>query len=372
MPPRKNTLIYFACVHLLSPFLFIFFIASPIWASSPERDYWPTDHWRQSPPEAQGMDSEKLLRVIPFIIENLPEIQSLLVVRGGYIVFENYYGLGMPDRQKTVHSVTKSVTATLFGIAKDRGLIEDLNLTLPEFFPEYFDVTTDPRKKTISLKHLLTMTAGLQPVNAKDRNLFLAWTFSADRVKFTLDLPVVHTPGEIFAYSNPVSHLLAVILEEKSGQRLASFAARYLFQPLGIDPRLWKEDAQGHNTGHGGLYLSTRHMAKIGFLYLNRGLWDGKRIVSADWIDESTRIQVSAGREYAYGYQWWIRPVTGCHSFRAWGRNGQFIVIVPDLDLVVVVTSRTRLPGKPSAHYAPLFDIVAEAVLEIRCTTPPE
>lgn len=372
MPPRTNRLIYLVFVHLLPSFLFIFFNVSSTSASSLKRDYWPTDHWQQSSPEAQGMDSEKLLRVIPFIIQNLPEIQSLLVVRGGYIVFENYYGLGMPDRQKTVHSVTKSITATLFGIAKDRGLIENLDRTLPEFFPEYFDATTDPRKKTISLKHLLTMTAGLQPVNAKDRSLFLEWSFSADRVKFTIDLPVVQTPGEIFAYSNPISHLLSVILEKKSGQRLESFAHLHLFKPLGIDPRLWREDAQGHNTGHGGLYLSTRHMAKIGFLYLNRGVWDGKQIISADWVDESTRIHVSAGREYAYGYQWWIRPVTGCYSFRAWGRNGQFIVIVPDLDLVVAVTSRTRLPGKPSAHYAPLFDIVAEAVLDNRCTTNPE
>lgn len=146
-----------------------------------------------------------------------------------------------------------------------------------------------------------------------------------------------------------------------------AFANQNLFKPLGIQPRLWKQDAQGHNTGHGGLYLSARQMAKFGFLYLNDGNWDGKQIVSADWIEKSTQGRVTAGTNYHYGYQWWVRPVAGCGSYRAWGRNGQFVVVVPELDLVIAVTSKTGLPGKPSGHYSPLFDIVAEAVIDRNC-----
>ncbi len=308
-----------------------------------------------------------LLKVIPFIINNLPDIQSLLVVRNGYLVFENYYGLGMPDRQDTIHSVTKSFTSALVGIARSQGMLTDLNQTLPDFFPKYYDDRTDPAKRKISLRHLLTMTAGLQPVKVKDWSLLLQWNFSQDRVRFTLDLPLIHPPGQVFDYSNPISHLLSIILTEKSGLSLWDFAHRNLFDPLGIKPRLWKQDARGYYSGHGSLYLSPREMAKFGFLYLNRGVWDGKQIVPADWIDESTQTQVKAGGDYDYGYQWWIRPVAGCPSYRGWGRNGQFIVVVPELDLVIAVTSRTGMPGRSSDHYSPLFDIVAEAVLDKGC-----
>jgi hypothetical protein len=148
---------------------------------------------------------------------------------------------------------------------------------------------------------------------------------------------------------------------------ISEFAERHLFKPLGIKSRLWKMDAQGNSTGHGGLYLSTRDMAKIGFLYLNNGYWDGTQIISSNWIEESTRGHVEVGREYDYGFQWWIRPVGGCPSYRAWGRNGQFIAVVPELDLVVAVTSRTGLPGGPSGHYSPLFDIVADSVIDKSC-----
>jgi CubicO group peptidase (beta-lactamase class C family) len=340
---------------------------TPAEAKSPQRDYWPTEKWRVSTPEAEGMDSQELLKIIPFIINNLPDIQSLLVVRNGYLVFENYFGLGMPDRYNTVHSVTKSVTSALVGIARSQGMLTDLNRTMPEFFPEYFDDRTVSGKRKITLKHLLTMTAGLKSIKVKDWGLLLQWNFAPDRVGFTLNLPLIHPPGQVFDYSNSISHLLSTVLTERSGLSLWEFAHRNLFGPIGINPSVWKQDARGYYSGHGSLYLTPREMAKFGFLYLNRGRWDGKQIVPADWIAESTRAQVKAGQNYDYGYQWWIRPVAGCPSYRAWGRNGQFIVVIPELDLVIVVTSRTGLPGRASGHYSPLFDIVAQAVVDKNC-----
>jgi len=366
---RIKKVIYRVSIQFLLTFIFAVSGLTPLSASTPKKDYWPTENWRQSNPEAQGMDSGKLMRVIPFIIENLPNIQSLLVVRNGYVVFENYYGPGMPDQQNTVHSVTKSITSILAGLAKDEGLIGDLNQTLYDILPEYYDSTIDPAKKAITLEHLLTMTAGLQPVRVKDGNLLMQWYFAQDCTKFSLDLPLIHPPGKKFAYSNPISHLISVIIIKKSGMNLSEFAERSLFKPLGIKSRIWKMDAKGNSTGHGGLYLSTRDMAKIGFLYLNNGYWAGKQIVSPGWVEESTRGHVMAGRDYAYGYQWWTRPVGGCPSYRAWGRNGQFIVVVPELDLVVTVTSDTGLPGGPSGHYAPLFDIVAKSVIDKSCAS---
>lgn len=364
MASKAGKAIQTVIVLIPSLVLLIVFNSSSPAAATPKRAYWPTAHWRSSTPEAQGMDSERLMKVIPFIIDNqLWGIQSLLVVRNGYVVFENYYGPGMPDKQETVHSVTKSITSALVGIARDRGLIGSLDQTLPGFFPEYF-VDGPNLRKSITLKHLLTMTAGLKPVQVDDRSLMSRFYFAPDRVRFTLGLPLRDTPGEIFAYSNAVSDLLSKIVIKKTGMNLSQFADQTLFGPLGIKTRLWKMDAQGHNTGHGGLYLSTRDMAKIGFLYLNSGYWDGKRIISRQWIEASTRGQVEVDQNYSYGYQWWVRPVSGCPSYRAWGRNGQFIVVVPALDLVVAVTSETAMPGHASGHYAPLFDIIGDAVID--------
>lgn len=199
-------------IQLLLTFTFAVSSPTPLSASTPNRDYWPTENWRQSNPEAQGMDSGKITKVIPFIIENLPIIQSLLVVRNGYVVFENYYGPGMPGQQNTVHSVTKSITSVLTGVAKDQGLIGDLNQPLYDILPEYYDSNIDPAKKAITLEHLLTMTAGLQPIQVKDWSLLMQWNFAPDRTKFTLGLPLIHPPGDKFAYSNPISHLISEII----------------------------------------------------------------------------------------------------------------------------------------------------------------
>jgi len=345
--------------------LLCFWAAGPARAADPpERDYWPTQGWRISTPEAQGLDIGRLLKVIPYIIEKKLDIRSLLVVRNGYLVFENYYAQGMPDRADTIHSVTKSLTSALVGIARGQGLLPDLTATLPQFFPEYFKPGIEPGKRAINLEHLLTMTAGLRSVRVRDGLLFRRWYLAPDRVRFTLDLPLVHPPGQVFAYSNPLSDLLAVILARQTGRRLLDLATEHLFNPLGLKVELWAQDLQGHYNGHGGLHLTPRQMAKFGFLYLNQGLWEGRRIVPAEWVRTSTRAQVKAGQSYDYGYQWWVRPVGGCPSFRAWGHGGQFIVVVPDLDLVVVVTSETRVPGQPSVHYSPLFDLVAGAVVD--------
>lgn len=150
----------------MSLFLLMLFNITSVSASVIKRAYWPTDYWRHSTPEAQGMDSGKLMKVTPFIINNLSGIQSLMIIRHGYVVFENYYGPGMPDRQENILSVTKSVTSALVGIAKDKGLMGDLDQTLPDFFPEYFD-NTHSIKKNITLQHLLTMSAGLKPVSVE-------------------------------------------------------------------------------------------------------------------------------------------------------------------------------------------------------------
>ncbi len=159
---------------------------------------------------------------------------------------------------------------------------------------------------------------------------------SPDAVQYVLDLPVIREPGTGFEYTNGVSHLLSAIVTETTGMSASEFAEEHLFTPLGISGFMWENDSHGRNWGYAGLYLTPHDMAKIGYLFLNEGVWDGEQIVSSEWVEEATSKHVDATIMPGYGYQWWVSP-TGFYS--AVGYMGQFIHVVPDLDLVVVTTS---------------------------------
>lgn len=336
-----------------------------------KRDYWPTEGWRTSTPGQQGMDSAKLEIAVEFIQERLPDAFSLLVVKNGYLVFEKYFRQGSPDRIAVIHSVTKSVTSALIGIALDRGYLKSVDQSVYDFLPEYATADLDWRKKEIRLKHLLTMSAGVK-WNDWGPEMW-DWVTSLDWGEFALQRPQEDYPGNVFNYNSSLSHLLSIILEKSTKVSTLEFADQHLFKPLGIRQRHWDNDPQGYYMGGFGLSLVARDLAKIGFLYVNNGYWDNQAIVSEQWVQASTRYRWYAHRIYGptgYGYQWWVKDLDGCHSYRAWGRRGQFIVVVPKLDLVVVVTSETRQPVAPtSVHYEPLFELVAAAVKRER---PPQ
>jgi CubicO group peptidase (beta-lactamase class C family) len=344
--------------------LFAFLTENAVCEQPKKREYWPTSGWKTSTPEMQGMDSVKLLIAEEFIQNRLPDALSLLVVKNGYLVFEKYYSYGSRERYAVVHSVTKSVTSALIGIALEKGYLNSVDQKIIEFFPEYITDELDPRKKEISLKHLLTMSAGFKwndwgPV-------MYDWYYSADWGKFAIQLLQENNPGDVFNYNSSTSHLLSIILSKSTKVSTLDFANQNLFEPLGIQNKYWNKDPQGFYIGGFGLCLSARDLAKIGFLYLNNGFWNGRSIVPETWVKESTRQHMYAFYAYGplgYGYQWWIKEVDGCHSYRAIGRRGQYIVVVPKLDMVIVVTSKTEQPHPPTArHYSPLFDLVASSV----------
>ena len=351
---------------ILTFFLFAFLTENAVGEQPKEREYWPTAGWKTSIPEAQGMVSAKLLIADEFIQNRLPDAFSLLVVKNGYLVFEKYYSWGSPDKYAVVHSVTKSVTSALIGIALDKGYLNSVDQKLVDFFPEYVTDESDPRKKEISLRHLLTMSAGFR---WNDRGPSMRnWYLSSDWVKSAVQLPQENNPGDIFNYNSSTSHLLSVILSKSTETSTLDFAKKYLFEPLGIQSAYWHQDPQGYYIGGFGLGLSARDLAKFGFLYLNNGYWNGQSIVSESWVKESTGQQIQTVShpiygKFGYGYQWWVKNVDDCNSFRAWGRRGQFIAVVPEMDLVIAVTSKTAQPHPPtSIHYNPLFDLVAAAV----------
>lgn len=345
--------------------IFTFSMGYSAFAQPKERDYWPTNGWKTSFPELQGLDSDKLSEAVQFINDRLPDVYSFLVVKNGYIVFEDYYKIGRPDHIAVVHSVTKSVMSALIGIALEQKYIQGIDQKLAHFFPSYFTEELDRRKKDITLKHLLTMSAGFE---WNDRGtIFWQWYSSPDWLKFTIQLPQINKPGNAFKYNTSLSHVLSILLSKIAKTSTLGFADQNLFSPLGIQSKFWYEDPQGFNIGGFGLSLTARDLAKIGYLYLNNGFWDGRSIIPEAWVKESTEQQIHAFSHprygaFGYGYQWWVKKVGGYSSFRAWGRRGQFIVVVPELDLVIVVTSETDPPHPRTIHYSPLFDLVASAV----------
>jgi CubicO group peptidase (beta-lactamase class C family) len=305
-----------------------------------------TSNWDTSTPEEQGMDAGILDQMMVYIEEHNLPIDSVVVMRDGHLVLEEYlspaYG---SDIKHSLHSVTKSFISALIGIALEKGYIKSLDQKVLDFFPEMKLENLDQRKQEMNIKHLLTMTPGYQ-WDMDDGDQMRG---SLDPVQFVLDKPMLDSPGSVFTYGNGASQLLSAIIYKTTGKSSHDFAQEHLFGPLGIHDVIW-ESKGGISYGGSGLHLTSRDMAKFGYLYLNDGVWNGTQIVPADWIEESTRIHFSGDGNIAdveayiegYGYQWWIRPQTGI--FYASGAYEQKIYVVPDLDLVVVFTANNNGP----------------------------
>lgn len=318
--------------------------AATVETSLRERDYWPTGGWRTSAPEAQGMNKAKLQRL--FHLLEARGAYATVVTRHGYIVAERYWGEHDPDTLFQVFSCTKSVTSALVGIAREEGAIRSVDQKMTDFFPEWALPDIDQRKQEVTLKHVLTMTSGLawNELNYTSPNgIFTQWIMNSDWVQFVLDRPLSDNPGEKFNYSTGSSHLLTAALRRTTGKTPMEYAKEHVFGPLGITNIRWQADPAGTQCGGFGLHMTARDMAKFGYLFLNRGLWDGRRLVPESWVDESTASHVKVGGPLEYGYQWWITgvPGTGERMFIALGYGNQAIFVIPSLDIVAAVTSFT-------------------------------
>lgn len=323
-----------------------------------EQAYYPAQKWEASVPEEQGVRSSELQKSVDNISTGYPDIYSLLIVKNGHLIYENYYKKGMPDRADLVHSVTKSFMSSLIGIAIDKGYIKSVDQKIIEFFPDSYTKDLEPDAKEITLHHLLTMSSGYKWDDQSDDLWRLI--YSPNWVKFILGSEQIKPPGFVFNYNTALSHLLSAILTQATQMSTQDFAEKFLFGPLGIKSKNWTTDPQGIYSGGFGLHLTPREMAKLGYLYLKNGNWNKKQIISEQWVKESTKSQIKG--YYDYGYQWWIIKTGGFPSYRAWGRRGQFIVVIPDLDSVIVVTSETSYPHPQTGHYSNLLDSIASAI----------
>jgi CubicO group peptidase (beta-lactamase class C family) len=299
-----------------------------------------------------------------------PAIRSLLVLSQGAPVFEFYReGLG-PQTKHNVYSVTKSVVSLLVGIAIDQGHIRGTDETLAQLFPELEASQSSATARGITLAHLLTLSTGFDHSHVSretDYGEFQRRFYAPGLLAYALGRRTVDPPGSRFYYSNLDSHLVALAVAKRVNQSVAAYAQQHLFMPLGITDYAWEVNAHGQTNGASELQLSARDMAKIGQLVLQRGLWDGKQLVSAQYIDQATRRHVASDvpprskpELWGYGYLWWTAttPNDDLPAFYAAGYGGQFIYLVPQLKAVIVATTDAQSRAVAARTGAVLRDFV--------------
>ncbi len=339
---------------------------TPTTSQNVVRDYWPTDAWRNSTPQEHGMNNDTLYDMLDLIEAEDYPIRSIFIVKDGYVVFEEYSSLYSATRQHVLHSVTKSFTGTLIGIALQQGLIAGVNETVLDFFSEYDVANPDPRKDRMTIEDLLTMTAGMDwdewsaSYDDPEANTLRVMAYTPDCIQFVLDRPMAYEPGEHWTYNGGATNLLGAIIPKVSGLDTLQFAREHLFDPLGFSGSGWYLMNGGWYNCHGGLKLTTQDMAKLGYLYLNHGNWNGTQILSEEFVENATTSialrPYENEPEYGYGWQWWTRSDLGIYF--AWGRYGQKIMVSPEHDMVVAFNAMV-----PDDEYDPELDLFYDYIL---------
>jgi CubicO group peptidase (beta-lactamase class C family) len=319
------------------------------------------DGWKVAAPESVGLSSGTLCPMVNWLASwKQANVHAILVVRHGSLIFEQYFTgndehLGRsvgaiafgPEMKHDERSVSKSITGLVVGIAIDRGWIKGVDEPVLSFFPEYADLRT-PEKGQITLRHLLTMSSGLEwhefgvPYTSKE-NSEIRMDTSPKPYRFALRQPLVAAPGQIWNYNSGSTELLGAVLKKATGKPLDELARTLIFEPLGIADVDWYKYTQGNPSAAAGLRLRPRDLAKVGQLVLQHGAWKGKQLVSPSWIDAATTPQINGRELYFYGYQLWLgRSLVRKREVRwtaAIGLGGQRFFVVPELDLVVVVNA---------------------------------
>jgi CubicO group peptidase (beta-lactamase class C family) len=359
-------------MHRLSNVLFtIVLVTSALPATAQEKPQpWPTKEWATSSPEEQGMSSERLSRLVEF--GSLNNMDSLLVTRHGRIVLEATYAPFRAGLKHRINSATKAVVSTLVAMVMQDGRLDSTDRRVMEFFADRTIANLDDAKKAITIRQLLDMTSGLEWTEGLDGvpRSFFAMERSPDWQQYILDRPMATAPGTLFYYDSGNSHLLSSILTKVTGKSALDYAREVLFGPLGIADVMWRSDPQGNSGGGAGLYMQPRGMAKIGYLYLRGGMWEGKQLLPASWIENVRKADVDMreawAKELRYGSQFWVMP--GRDAYMAVGYDRQLIIVMPKLDIVAVMTGSARfstttgMPARPRYGFAPILDQLAGAV----------
>jgi len=331
--------------------------------SPDKRPYWPTKEWQVTTPEKKDMDVSVLNQISSYVLDSGLDVDSVIVVRHGYIVYEKYFRPPW-DKEKVhnIYSCTKSVMGSLVGIAVQQGKIKSLDDKMVDYFPNRTIQNLDERKRSITLLNLMTMKGGFDWAEWKypysdPRNPWIQALRSDDTIQFVLDKPMATKPSTVWAYNGGYSQIFSAIVTDKTGMNTLEFAKKYLFNPLGITEFTWRRDRQGIYDAGGGLLLTPRDMAKYGYLILNKGVWEGKQIIPADFVAESVKTHTTFNANSGYGYEsWWTIPLDS--YYYAAGIRGQRIYVMEKQGMVVVTTanlpedSQTETKMRKIAKYA--------------------
>jgi CubicO group peptidase (beta-lactamase class C family) len=324
--------------------------------------------WIVAAPQSVDIDPAQLSQAYASA-RTMSGMRSLLVVRRGKLVGEEYFNGNRVDSINHLRSVTKSVTALLVGIAVRRGLIRSTAQTLPDVIPLTIAEIPDD-KRQITVKHLLTMTAGFQWNEVQNVTEYNNWVLAPDQIRYVLDRAMSDAPGQRFNYNSAAVHLLSVVLTEAGGKSTRAFAQEHLFTPLGITDLTWETDKRGYNNGGAGLALRPRDLAKIGSLILQEGYSGSTELVPSDWIREMTTAKSREVWRYGdiglldYGDLIWLGKAGGYDAYVCEGYGGQVVLIVPGLDLVVVATTTWQYIGSAASSQATaVINLIMDGVI---------
>jgi CubicO group peptidase (beta-lactamase class C family) len=340
----------------------------PAAAASPDpgaaKTVWPTKAWETSTPEEQGLDSAALAALVT-TVGNYKQ-DSLLIVRHGKIVADVYYGPYEAGIPHDLRSITKSVIGTLTAIEIRDGLLDSVDHPIVDLFPDKKISSLDGKKRAMTVQNLLDMASGIEwqeRAYTPDESI-TRMHGSPDRTAFVLDQPMSSTPGTRFYYNSGNSYVLSAIITKKTGESAFKFAEHALFAPLGISSARWgRPDAQGVSDGESGLFLTPYDMARLGYLYLHDGVWDGMQLIPRSWVARARAGPITANSGFNYGNLWWSRPGKG--AYMALGRHSQVILVLPNLDLVAVMTGHLE-----DGVYYPLDELIDDISSAVKSDGP--
>jgi len=320
------------------------------------QEIWPTKEWTRSTPAEQQLNAKTLDELITLIRDGkkYPDQHSLIIVRNGYLVVEEYFNGFNADRIHMLQSVSKSFTSAVMGMAIEQGYIKSVDEKILDFFPQIKNIDNlDDRKASMKIKDLLTMRSGTDyHERGSDSPHFQLNRLAKGWDRFYLNRPMINDPGTEYLYDSGGVILMSAMLKNRSRMHVDEFAQKYLFTPLGIEKYFWYKNSEKHPHTGGGLNLRPLDMAKFGLLYLRNGKWEDKQVVPEWWVKESFKKHVTFPNNMrrnttGYGYLWWIQPPDPKGAgeqdiYAARGAYGQFIFVIPEHKMVVAVTGNAK------------------------------
>lgn len=293
--------------------------------------------------------------------EKINSLRSLIIQQDGEMISQRFFKGRSPNQAFNIKSASKSIIGLLTGIAVAEGFIPTVDEPISTYFPEYFEENPDPKKESITVRNLLSMQTGLRSTSSGN---YGAWVLSNNWVEYALEQDFVTNIDGRMVYSTGTSHLLSVIITKASGMSTKAFAEHYLFSPMGIEVGGWDRDPQGYYMGGNNMALKPADLLKIGQMLIDDGVWEGERIISKEWIKDSFKTYTYSNyNPYGYGYQWWNKATAGYTTFFAWGHGGQYIMMIPELDAVVVMTSSVTNASRRRTYKRPVFVLLEDHII---------